>query len=283
MKENGKNSDVHNEPVIENTEFQTIETPTPGIHEGQEDTNKDQKKSLVHFQKEIIFDKESAGVIDETFVNAKFYNSFNYSLLSKEQSQGKMMLGIISPHKGDGKTIVASNLAVSFALAMEIEVVLVDLNFQNPRIHEVFPTRLSPGFLDSITEPTIRVVPTKIRNLSILTAGDVKGNVVRGFKLGIAAGGHNGKSFLSGIRLEQLGEFRNIILSLQKKFDLIIVDLPSVDESKALTMFMKQLDGIIIVINAGKTKKEDVDNLLLQINEHQVSGFVFNRAARDEA
>ena len=83
------------------------------------------------------------------------------------------------------------------------------------------------------------------------------------------------------IGLEQLVEFRNIIFSLEEKFDLVIVDLPSIEEFVVPTLFMKQLNGLIVVVNTGKTKKEEIDKLLKQINVNQVLGFVFNRTSSE--
>jgi protein-tyrosine kinase len=281
MKQNEKHGEIRNEEEKDKHEEEYIE---PSISDRKEAKTEQSVKSVVRFYKTVLFDEHPVGHVDETIVSPKYYNSFNYALLPKDRPRGKMTIGITSPRKGDGKTLVASNLAVSFALSMENDVVLADLNFRNPQIHKIFPTTLSPGFLDAIVEPMIRVVPTRIRNLSVLPAGDIASNALHWMRLasGEPAKEVDPSSSSSGIGLEQLVEFRNIIFSLEEKFDIVIVDLPSVDESEVSTLFLKQLDAVLIVINSGKTKKEDIDALFRKLNDSQIKGFIFNRTKQKE-
>ena len=41
-------------------------------------------------------------------------------------------------------------------------------------------------------------------------------------------------------------------------------------------LFTNQLNGLLIVVKTGKTKREDLDVMFQHINQHQVVGFVFN-------
>jgi len=235
-------------------------------------------KSIIRLQKVIQLDKVTSQV-DETIINPRFYNNFNYSLFATGRPRDKMTFGVTSPHPGDGKSLVASNLAVSLALSSESDIVLVDLNLRRPKLHKIFFTPLSPGFVDSINAPEIRIVPTKIGNLSILTAGDIFAHNLFALRFNIQDSKHStGTNSEPAIGLEQLVEFRNIIFSLEEKFDLVIIDFPSIEESVIPTLFMEPLDGLIVVVNAGKTRKEDIDSLLKKIHANKVLGFVFNRA-----
>jgi protein-tyrosine kinase len=194
-----------------------------------------------------------------------------------------MTFGVTSPHPGDGKSLVASNLAVSLALSSESDIVLVDLNLRRPKLHNIFFTPLSPGFIEAINAPKIRIVPTKIGNLSILTAGDIVAHNLFALKYNIPDNNHSvGTASEPTIGLEQLVEFRNILFSLEEKFDFVILDFPSIEESVVPTLFMEPLNGLIVVVNTGKTKKEDLDSLLKKINANKVLGFVFNRATMEK-
>ncbi len=241
-------------------------------------------KSIVRLQKIIRFDEAVSSYIDDAIVDPRFYDNFNYSLFPNGRPRGKMTFGITSPKPGDGKSLVASNLAVSLALSSDSDVVLIDLNLRRPKLHKIFNIALSPGFMESINKPEIRVVPTKISNLSIFTAGDFFANTISGLRLRMNEGERTDAIPTEpAIGLEQLVEFRNIIFSLEEQFDLVIVDLPSIEESVVPTLFMKQLNGLIVVVNTGKTKKEEIDMLLKQINENQVLGFVFNRSSSEHS
>jgi len=117
---------------------------------------------LVRLLKPITFRSEVAKPIDEMVVAPQFYNCFNYSLLSKEQDTFNLTIGVTSANPGEGKTLVASNLAVSLAITNQREVVLVDLNIRNPRLHSIFGTKLSPGLVESLGDSAIQVAPTRV-------------------------------------------------------------------------------------------------------------------------
>jgi len=207
-------------------------------------------------------------------VNHQFYDHFKYSLLPKEYSQGKLTLGITSPNPGEGKTLVAANLAASLAMANQRETLLIDLSVSRPRLHEIFGVPLAPGILEGLQQPTVTVSKTKVKHLSVLTVGSSVANPIESMRFG---GSKNGTAMKATVGLEQLTEFRNLLYSLEEKFELIIVDLPSIHESAIPTLFTTQLGGVIVVVNAGKTKQHDIDRLLVTLNESQVLGFVFNR------
>ena len=236
--------------------------------------------NLVRIQKSVLFDFDAVSQhFDETMINPLFYDRFSYSLLPTERPRGKLVLGITSPGRGDGKTLVASNLAVSLALSTENEVLLMDMNIQRPKIHELFSVHRKPGLMESLDGSTIHVTPTRIRNLAVFPLGDSVSNPIQGIRLAGSGDRNEHHSATEGLKLEHLPEFRNVIFSLEEKFDLIIVDLPSLGESVIPKLFMKHLDGIVVVINTGKTKKEDVDELLNHVDRNQILGFVLNRAS----
>jgi Mrp family chromosome partitioning ATPase len=58
-------------------------------------------------------------------------------------------LAVTSASPQEGKTLVATNLAVSFALAGE-RVLLVDSDLRNPRVHRVFGVPIAPGLVDAL-------------------------------------------------------------------------------------------------------------------------------------
>jgi len=232
------------------------------------------ENGMVRLQKTIVVAAESGKRIDGSYVNHHFYDHFKYSLLPKEYSHGKLTLGITSPNPGEGKSLVAANLAASLAMANQRETILVDLNVSRPRVHEIFGTPIAPGLLEGLRQPTVTVTKTKIKYLSVLPIGSVAGNPIESMRFREPKRTAPGRS---PVGLEQLSDFRNLLYSLEEKYELVIVDLPSIHESIIPTLFTTQLTGVIVVVNAGKTKQHDIDRLLVTLNESHVLGFVFNR------
>ena len=68
---------------------------------------------LMRLIKPVTILPAGEGVIDTTTISPKFYNCFNYSLLSKGSAMVSLAVGITSANPREGKTLVAANLAVS--------------------------------------------------------------------------------------------------------------------------------------------------------------------------
>jgi Mrp family chromosome partitioning ATPase len=233
--------------------------------------------SLVRLQKTIIFHEHKTATIDTSVVNPNFYNAFDCSSLPEIMTQEKFVLGVTSPGVGDGKTLAAANLAVSIAMSQRKETVLVDFNIGRAQLHKIFDIPLVPGFLDALHDTAIHVSRTHVRHLSVMTAGDP---LRKPFEAASLTQGIRTEE-KSVISLEHLSDFRNLVYSLEKEFDMVIVDLPSIQNSGIPSFFAKQLDGIVVVVNAGITKKGSLDQVLFHLNANNVIGFIFNRATND--
>ncbi len=231
------------------------------------------EQTPVKVQKEIVYAPVAGKRVDETTVNFKYYNSFNYSLLSTDKSNLQLTLGITSANPGEGKTLVASNLALSLTLGFGRKAVVVDLNIHRPRLHEVFGVPVGPGLIDALQNGFVHVSWTQVENLAVLPSGT--------WRTRHAAGDHGGS--LPPIGLEHMASFGEVIRSLEQSFDFVVVDMPSINSRNFPILFANQLDGLIVVIDAEKTKKEDIEKMFQQVNEQQVLGFVFNRVRDGKA
>jgi len=256
---------------------ESLHTEDDLTNENARGTEKSITHSLVRLRKTIIFHENKTAAIDMSVVNPDFYNAFDCSSLPEIMTQEKFVLGVTSPGVGDGKTLAAANLAVSIAMSQRKETVLVDFNIERPRLHNIFDVPLMPGFLDALSDTVIHISRTNVRHLSVMTAGNpsTKSFEVAGLTMGINS------EEKSSVSLEHLSDFRNLIYSLEKDFDLVIVDLPSIQDSGIPSLFAKQLDGIVVVVNAGITKKINLDQVLFHLTASNVIGFIFNRATKD--
>ena len=212
-------------------------------------------KSPVKYTRPVIENTKYGKLVDNNIVAYHLYNSFNYSLFLPNNSKAlKCGFGITSPNHGEGKTTTACNFAAALSLGSNRKTVLIDLNLSNPKIHEIFGMSLGPGLSDALLGEDIFVTPTQIENLSIVTAG-----------------------FTKIIPTQKLISFNEIAGSLFNKFEFIIVDMPSLESRKFPTLIANQLNGLIVVVEARKTKRRDVDRIFRQINEKNILGFVINK------
>ncbi len=212
-------------------------------------------KELAKISKEIKVHKEKSRYVDSQVVNKHFYNVFNFSRLPKELKHPKLTLGITSPNKGEGKTLVASNLAVSFALGYKRRTVLVDLNMSSPSIHTIFGISRYPGINESINNETINLVSSKIDQLYIYPAGMTE----------------NGS-----LGLDNIVPIRNIIYTLESEFDFIVIDMESILDKEFPALFANEVDRLLAVIDTESTKYGDLEKMYRYVNADQIAGYIFN-------
>jgi succinoglycan biosynthesis transport protein ExoP len=85
---------------------------------------------------------------------------------------------ITSPNPGDGKTVIACNLAAGLALNGR-RILLVDANFKRPEIHKIFGVGNEVGLSDALNDINTfssAVRETAVPNLSVITSGPKPSN-----------------------------------------------------------------------------------------------------------
>lgn len=219
------------------------------------------KKGSVSIEKSsllpVLISSNSVTKVDRKTIDPKYYNSFNFSKLASVFGNSKMTIGITSANKKDGKTLVAANMAVSLASGYQQKTLLIDMNFNNPNLHTIFGTDLSPGMAEAIYHQKIRVLPTRIENLFLMTAG-------------------NTKKLTPGI--EHTLTIRQILFAVKNNFDFVIIDMSSILPIEDFPIhFINEIDGLISVIDCKKTKKGEFKKVFKHLDETQFIGYVFNR------
>src|SRR5262249_53757961 len=82
-------------------------------------------------------------------VEAESYRAVRTALYFGTQGEGHRVIEITSPSKGDGKSLLAANLAVSIAQSNK-KVILVDADCRRPRQHKVFALTARAGLANVI-------------------------------------------------------------------------------------------------------------------------------------
>jgi len=201
--------------------------------------------------------KEQLEYLDSNIVADKFYNNFNFSKLSQHFRELNVTLGVTSANKGEGKTLVAANMAVSLAQAYRQRTILVDLNFKNPQLHKVFGSSLDPGLAEAMQNRMLRVRPTMVDDLYLLSAGQCEN-----YKPSI-------KDTLA---------LREILFTLKNEFDFVIVDMSSVFPIEEFPIhFINEIDGLLTVVNTESTRQEHLRKIYNHIDENRFVGYIMNK------
>lgn len=154
-----------------------------------------------------------------------------------QADQKTRVLLITSPGSGEGKSVTAANLAVSMVQQKE-KILLIDANFRNPVLHSIFKITNSTGLSDVLNgKERIEeaVYHTEIGRLDLLTSGSLSVN----------------PGELLGSKMMQ-----ELLNSALQSYDFVLIDSSSVLNVADTKRLAKACDGVILVIQKGKTPYE---------------------------
>jgi protein-tyrosine kinase len=185
--------------------------------------------------------------------------------LRKVCSEGKArVLVVTSPNKGDGKTKVAANLAAAMALDYEERVLLIDADLRSPSIHPYFGIKASPGlseYLDSNSERNLMsyVQETFLPGLRILPAG---------------------KPSIHSSELLATEKMKRLVKGIPLEFPdhRIIIDTSPVLSTPDPLVLSRQVDGIVMVVRAGKTPRDCLSKAIDSLGSNNFIGLILNGA-----
>jgi succinoglycan biosynthesis transport protein ExoP len=181
---------------------------------------------------------------------AEAFRALGTSLAFLRLERPLNIIQITSPLSGDGKTTTATNLAVSLARGGDDRVLLIDADLLRPRAHEAFGVERGPGLAEILTgqatfEDVVQDVPGQT-GLSVLPAG-------------------SSRPEMNAELLRSQG-FRTLLSDLREEFALIIVDTPPVLAVSDPLVVSEAVDGLVLVLAAGTTRRRQVGSALDLLN-----------------
>ncbi|HVZ21939.1 MAG TPA: polysaccharide biosynthesis tyrosine autokinase [Vicinamibacterales bacterium] len=196
-------------------------------------------------------------------VNASFSEAFRTvrtNVLFSSAEAGARSIAVTSTGPHEGKTMVASNLAIGFAQAGQ-RVALVDADMRRPRVHEVFGLPQEPGLSNAMVGATATrdaMRATSVDGLFVLPAGRIPPNPA-----------------------ELLGSarFRDLLDALSADFDWIVVDTPPVMAVTDASVVGHAVSGVVFVVSAQSTNRSGAKAALDQLERARATlvGAVLNR------
>ena len=201
---------------------------------------------------------------------SEIFRSLRTNLVLQMSATESKVLAVTSYSAGDGKSMLATNIAIMCA-RNGIKTVLVDLDLRCGVLDKIFGVPESPGFSDIFLKKNSSdqseqfmhsVRQTEIPDLSILTSGVKPPNPQE----------------LLGSRVTP-----HIIAALRSRFDLVIVDCAPIGLTSDAAVISEIVDKFIVVVRANNTK---IGRLQYKISEFatlekKLMGYVLNRAVED--
>ena len=172
---------------------------------------------------------------------------------------------VTSAVAGEGKSLLAANLAASIAQGVNESVFLVDGDIRNPVLHNYFSQPQSPGlseFLVGEAELKDIVRSTPIPKLKLVPAGGKKNNPIE------------------LISSERMGELvREIKATGQDCF--LVLDSTPVMVTNEPRILAKIMDGVVLVVRHDMTPRQAVKESISSLGKEKILGVIFNDARLD--
>jgi capsular exopolysaccharide synthesis family protein len=158
----------------------------------------------------------------------------------------------------EGKTLSATNIALTLSHSFDRRVLLIDADLRRPSLHDMFGLPNDHGLVDSLRVPTGGRLPVHAaaRNLWILTAG-------RGTS-----------DPMSGLVSETMKQLLN---DAAEQFDWVIVDTPPVALMPDANLLASLIDGALLVVSAHTTPYPLVQRAAAAIGPDRILGVILNR------
>jgi non-specific protein-tyrosine kinase len=161
-----------------------------------------------------------------------------------------------------GKSITLANLAVTFAQGGK-KTILVDCDLRRPAQHELWNVKNDRGLSEFIQEggdPVLQSV--NVEGLSLLTSGAMPPAPA---------------DLISSSKMEKA------IATLKSKADIVLFDAPPVIAVTDAALLASKLDGVLLVVSAGHTKRDHAAQAkeLLEKIKVRIVGTVLTNAPMD--
>jgi capsular exopolysaccharide synthesis family protein len=191
---------------------------------------------------------------------AEAMRAIRTNVLFSSTEEGSRSLVVTSTGPGEGKTLVAANLAISLAQAGQ-RVLLVDADMRRPRVHTMFNQRQEPGLSNLMVgqaAPSAAMRKSSVPGLWLLTAGRIPPNPA-----------------------ELLGSkrFKDFIQTLREHFDTVIIDSPPIMAVTDAAIAASSTNGIVFVVGAEMTTRQAARAAVEQLEKSRPGfiGAVLNR------
>jgi len=168
---------------------------------------------------------------------------------------------VTSANRGEGKSTVASHLALTVARFRGKKSLIVDADLRRPRLHEIFNVPKEPGLLECLMgeiDPLDAVKDTPIENLKVIPAG---------------------RRVKSPAHLFEGEVMSEIFEKIKFYYDIVIVDSAPIIPVSDPMLISSVVDGVIIVLLAGMTPRNvalRAKNILLDANANLLGVVVNN-------
>ena len=211
----------------------------------------DQKKTEKNYNSADAISEKSKFAIVESYKSAR--SNIMFSLSAEDQK----VFAVTSYAKGEGKSTVSANLAISFS-KMERRVLLIDCDLRRPNLHNIFKVENTIGLsnvIGKMADFEDAVKHDVIPNLDIMPSGTIPPNPS---ELLCSPG------------------FEKLVKGLIDEYDYIIFDTPPIGVVADALLLKDRVAGYVVVLRERSTTHGDIQKMLesIKLADTKILGFI---------
>ena len=195
---------------------------------------------------------------------AEEFRTIAAALAFGKRAQGRKILQITSPDRGDGKSTLAANLSTAMALTGK-RVLLIDADWRNPSLQNLFAVDANRGLSTVLSSDEVTVndviQSTAIDNLSIIPSGQIPQRPAE---------------------MIASQQFDDLLKDIRTDYDFILIDTPPLLAVSDPATVAPRVDGVLLSIRMGnqvRAQSERSVNMLINLGA-EIVGLIVNNAGR---
>jgi protein-tyrosine kinase len=202
-------------------------------------------------------DKDMVAALSPFSPAAEQFRTLRTRIAQVESAGQRRVILVTSPGTGDGKTVTAANLALTMAQEFQRQVLLIDADLRNARLHGCLGIAREPGLSDVLAGD----VPLEDALVSLSEYRVIA----------LPAGTPHGRP----TELLSSEPMRRLIENLGRRFDRVVIDSTSAHFADA-GVLEPLVDGVLLIVRAGRTSRPSVARALGLVPRAKLLGLVLN-------
>ena len=228
---------------------------------------------LVEFQRVVPHESKSTRVletqrlisaIDEADPVLDQMRSLAASLHQARSGRELKVIAVTSSVSGEGKTLLAANLALTLSRSYMRQVLMIDADLRRPNLHRLFGMASGDGIrsaIESVRDGRPVAVQEVAPRLALLPAG---------------------KPVRDPISVLASDAMQRLMIGANAAFDWIVIDTPPVGMLPDVGLLSSLSDAVLLVVESGRVRFDLVQRTVESVGADRIFGVVLNKVPEQD-
>ena len=202
--------------------------------------------------------------IDEAEPVLDQLRSLAASLHQARSGRELKVIAVTSAVSGEGKTLLAANLALTLSRSYMRQVLMIDADLRRPNLHRLFGTPSGDGIrsaIESVRDGRPVAVQEVAPRLALLPAG---------------------KPVRDPISVLASDAMQRLMAGANAAFDWIVLDTPPVGMLPDVGLLSSLCDAVLLVVESGRVRFDLVQRTVESIGADRIFGVVLNKVPEQD-